>query len=499
MNSVANNYHYLGQDSLARLWENIKEYYSSDINSIHIGDNTTATTRNIYSEGTDNIATTKYVKDLVLDTLSGGLASIPVIGVEVNGESVLDNRVAKIDIPITAISVNKGKVIVNNRTAYITLPVTDVKVKGESIVQDGVATIEYPEAPIQSISVNDNKVEVKEGNVNILIPSISVSGSIKEPIDNIIDITTSSLGAATEEELGLLSKRVDDVKVQLLQQGLKDAAFEEELNVQDSKLQSLTSAFNTAENRLNLLASSVSKPGGLATLDIDGKLSAEQIPTMPFETYNTESDLPNPGISGIIYVIKDKGKLLIWNGESYGTLDGVNEEEEKALRDHLKDTNNPHKVTKEQIGLELVDNTADLDKPVSRATQEELDSKVNIADVVDSLISPSKNRPLSAYQGRVLNGKISDTSKLIESLGSVLRFKGVLHSLDELRAVEDPKQGDAYQIRIINDDGTEQDDSGVVYAYNGNAWVAISVSISDISASIASTEEVYQIIENYGG
>lgn len=499
MNSVANNYHYLGQDSLARLWDNIKEYYSSDINSIHIGDNTTATTRDINADGTDNIATTKYVKDLVLDTLTGGLAAIPVVDVEVNGESVLDNRTAKVDIPITTINVKEGKVVVNNRTAYITLPVTDIQVKGESIVQDGIATIEYPDAPIQSISINGNKVEVTDSNVDIAIPTISVAGNIKEPIDNVIDITASDLGVATEGELGTLSSRVDNIGAQLTQQALKDTALEDSLNNQSDKLQTLTNEFNVAENRLNSLATSIGRPNGLATLDTSGKLARSQMPDLPYEVYDTQSSLPETGEAGIIYVIKDSGKLLTWDGKAYTAVEGTDKEAEKTINEHVANTENPHKVTKDQIGLDLVDNTADLDKPVSRATQEELDSKVNVADVVDSLISPSKNRPLSAYQGRVLNGKISDTSKLIESLGSVLRFKGVLHSLDELRAVEDPKQGDAYQIRIINDDGTEQDDSGVVYAYNGNAWVAISVSISDISASIASTEEVYQIIENYGG
>lgn len=41
--------------------------------------------------------------------------------------------------------------------------------------------------------------------------------------------------------------------------------------------------------------------------------------------------------------------------------------------DHIANNNNPHNVTKEQIGLGNVDNTSDLDKPVSSATQEALD------------------------------------------------------------------------------------------------------------------------------
>lgn len=44
------------------------------------------------------------------------------------------------------------------------------------------------------------------------------------------------------------------------------------------------------------------------------------------------------------------------------------------LTEHITDYNNPHRVTAEQIGLGNVDNTSDLDKPISTATQEALDT-----------------------------------------------------------------------------------------------------------------------------
>lgn len=48
------------------------------------------------------------------------------------------------------------------------------------------------------------------------------------------------------------------------------------------------------------------------------------------------------------------------------------------LDNHKADTNNPHKVTKAQVGLSNVDNTSDLDKPISTATQQELNKKAPI-------------------------------------------------------------------------------------------------------------------------
>ena len=46
-------------------------------------------------------------------------------------------------------------------------------------------------------------------------------------------------------------------------------------------------------------------------------------------------------------------------------VSGVN----NALQAHIADKANPHQVTKAQVGLDQVDNTADLDKPVSNATR----------------------------------------------------------------------------------------------------------------------------------
>ena len=44
---------------------------------------------------------------------------------------------------------------------------------------------------------------------------------------------------------------------------------------------------------------------------------------------------------------------------------------------HTLDKTNPHEVTKTQLGLSNVDNTSDLDKPISTATQTALDNKVD--------------------------------------------------------------------------------------------------------------------------
>lgn len=92
----------------------------------------------------------------------------------------------------------------------------------------------------------------------------------------------------------------------------------------------------------------------------------------------------------------------------------------ESLAMHEARNDNPHGVTKEQVGLGNVDNTSDVDKPISTAQQAELDTKLNNAangGVADNLTTNSSDVALSAAQGIVLNQKISEmTGGAIENL-----------------------------------------------------------------------------------
>lgn len=57
------------------------------------------------------------------------------------------------------------------------------------------------------------------------------------------------------------------------------------------------------------------------------------------------------------------------------------EETNTSLTTHTSDKDNPHGVTKTQVGLGNVDNTSDANKPVSTAMQTELDKKASTVDL----------------------------------------------------------------------------------------------------------------------
>lgn len=71
------------------------------------------------------------------------------------------------------------------------------------------------------------------------------------------------------------------------------------------------------------------------------------------------------------------------------------------LKTHINNKSNPHKVTKDQVGLGNVDNTSDANKPISTATQTALNGK------------------FSATDGNALKQTIEDMPNLVVTEGSV--------------------------------------------------------------------------------
>lgn len=76
-----------------------------------------------------------------------------------------------------------------------------------------------------------------------------------------------------------------------------------------------------------------------------------------------DSKLDKDGYTGTAQDLKDE-------------IDGISNVE-TDLQIHMSNTNNPHQVTKSQLGLGDVDNTSDIGKPISTATQTALNLKVD--------------------------------------------------------------------------------------------------------------------------
>ncbi len=90
-----------------------------------------------------------------------------------------------------------------------------------------------------------------------------------------------------------------------------------------------------------------------------------------------------------------------------------------ALNSHIESKSNPHGVTKAQIGLSNVDNTSDKNKPVSDAVKAELDKKANHAAVQTAINvlgetmnahSTSKDNPHGVTKAQIGLSNVDNTS-----------------------------------------------------------------------------------------
>lgn len=86
-----------------------------------------------------------------------------------------------------------------------------------------------------------------------------------------------------------------------------------------------------------------------------------------------ENDTNKQTLAELRALVQENEESIDTINATLGTLATKDE-----LKAHVENTNNPHNVTKEQIGLGNVDNTADVDKPVSTAQQAALDLKMDL-------------------------------------------------------------------------------------------------------------------------
>lgn len=104
-------------------------------------------------------------------------------------------------------------------------------------------------------------------------------------------------------------------------------------------------------------------------------------------TYNVDSfgqvdDVQVGGVSVVTNKIAELGTMAGETASDYYTKTETDDNftgksYEDIVDNHIADTDNPHQVTKSQVGLGNVDNTADLDKPISTATKTYVDNADN--------------------------------------------------------------------------------------------------------------------------
>lgn len=109
-------------------------------------------------------------------------------------------------------------------------------------------------------------------------------------------------------------------------------------------------------------------------------------------------------------------------------LTGSVDSNHQAISNHVSNKNNPHEVTKSQVGLGNCDNTSDANKPISTATQTALDKKVSKVSIANRVYGTNSVGGQTTYDidsfGKVDDVKVGDTSVVTNKVANLGTMAG---------------------------------------------------------------------------
>lgn len=173
------------------------------------------------------------------------------------------------------------------------------------------------------------------------------------------------------------------------------------------------------------------------------------------------------------------------------------------LETHINNKTNPHEVTKAQVGLGNVDNTADTDKPISTATQTALDAKFSLTEG-NSLKTTADSLPdrIIAYIPGSSIDATGETVSITEGTQYVNKSNGVYGSLRQstvtktLTAATTTKAGVLTAADKVKIDKITTDGNGTRYlADNGTYKLIQGGGSGDSGTFVLETAAVDQLTD----
>lgn len=134
--------------------------------------------------------------------------------------------------------------------------------------------------------------------------------------------------------------------------------------------------------------------------------------------------------AGEIIIYDDVHRIKIGDGKTKVTSLPFSESAlDTSITSHINNKNNPHAVTKAQVGLSNVDNTSDASKPISTATQTALDKKADKSAlssyVTTSTLTSTISETVSSINKTIdlLEGEVNTNTTSIQGLANDLSTK----------------------------------------------------------------------------
>jgi hypothetical protein len=196
-------------------------------------------------------------------------------------------------------------------------------------------------------------------------------------------------------------------------------------------------------------SSLVGTANGAASLDASGLVPSSQLPSYVDDVleYASSASFPATGAAGIVYIALDTNSQYRWSGSTYvelvaspGTTDNVPEgtvnlyftsprASAAAPVQSVAGKTGAVTLAKGDVGLGNVDNTSDLNKPISTATQTALDAKKAKAPSIQTVASAATVTPTFANDQVNITAQASDvtlmnpTGTAVDGWGVSIRIK----------------------------------------------------------------------------
>jgi hypothetical protein len=248
---------------------------------------------------------------------------------------------------------------------------------------------------------------------------------IVDASETVSDGTNTSTALEVKTAINQSHTHSNKIELDKITDGDHDVRTDNPHNVTKSQI-----GLGNVTNDAQIPLSQKGTANGVAELDENGKILSSQLPSYVDDVleYDDLSSFPETGETGKIYIALDTNLSYRWSGTTYVEISpslALGETSSTAYRgdrgkvayDHSQLTSgNPHNVTKADLGLENVDNTSDLDKPISTATQTALNLKANQSDL-DSHINNTSN-PHNVTANQVLPSQSGNAGKFLTTNGT---------------------------------------------------------------------------------
>ena len=248
----------------------------------------------------------------------------------------------------------------------------------------GIVSVGTDEIPEGSANVYFTNERVDDRVANLLTPGANVSIAYNDDTNQIV-ISANDTSVEWSEVQNKPNTKIDvnlsgDISgsgsVTLSQ--LVDGT----LNINNMTLESVGTAGTYAKVTTNtkgqVVAGTALSAGDIPSLDASkitsGVIDIDRLPASAgsIPEYATLSEFPLVGYSGKVYIALDTNKMYRWSGSTYVSIAGG--------VDSVAGKTGVVSLAKGDVGLANVDNTSDINKPISTATQTSLNLKANAAN-----------------------------------------------------------------------------------------------------------------------